>query len=237
MAAVAIGAPSGCMHMRPSYPTVASSQSLVRPRCVGMRSRALWVVNVAAEPAKVEKRVVSKVELRTLRGCALGVSWFPDFVYNGEGGGGVGYAEELPEGLVGMRFDTEAIHIPPLSHSTATFLGVPLPPPLRIRVKPQLLEGIVDLRTGKVEMRFVANFFFSAGPWYNAPPLFVDTLLTTDYSQGKLRNGQGSRLDTEGLCRLVGIAPLIKTEDPFLNIFLSLPTDCLANMSAQFLFS
>ncbi|MCO5600701.1 hypothetical protein L7F22_054816 [Adiantum nelumboides] len=177
-----------------------------------------------------------RIEIRTLRDCKLGIAMYPDFVYNAEGGGGPGSAEELPDGRLAVNFDIESLYIPTVEWRTTKFLGLPLPPFLCIQVVPQLLKGYIDRSRGKVELEFSANFLFSVGALYRAPPLVVNTLLTTETTEGRLRRGQGRRLDSEGKCRLVGVAPLTRIQDAFMNAFLTLPTDCLAIMEAQFKF-
>ncbi|MCO5557732.1 hypothetical protein L7F22_011303 [Adiantum nelumboides] len=177
-----------------------------------------------------------RIEIRTLRDCKLGIAMYPDFVYNAEGGGGPGSAVELPDGRLAVNFDIESLYIPTVEWRTTKFLGLPLPPFLCIQVVPQLLKGFIDRSRGKVELEFSANFFFSVGSLYRAPPLVVNTLLTTETTEGRLRRGQGRRLDSEGNCRLVGVAPLTRIQDAFMNAFLTLPTDCLAIMEAQFKF-
>lgn len=89
----------------------------------------------------------------------------------------------------------------------------------------------------QVELAFQAKFYFSAGPLYRPPPLIVDTLLTTESTQGEFRGGTGSRLDNQGNCRLVGVARLAPIDDLFLSTFLALPSECLADMSANFSFT
>ncbi|CAM6036787.1 unnamed protein product [Sphagnum compactum] len=177
-----------------------------------------------------------RVELHTHNGCGLGVSRFPDFVYNAEGGGGSGHAIQLPDGCWQVKFEASDINIPTVDYETTTLMGVPLPPPLRIDVIPQTLEGIIDKASGKVELKFQAQFFFSAGNLYRPPPLLVNTLLTTESAQGEIRGGQGSRLDSKGNCRLVGVARLAPIDDLFMSTFLTLPSDCLAVLSANFAF-
>jgi hypothetical protein len=88
----------------------------------------------------------------------------------------------------------------------------------------------------QVELKFQAQFFFSAGNLYRPPPLLVNTLLTTESAQGEIRGGQGSRLDSKGNCRLVGVARLAPIDDLFMSTFLTLPSDCLADLSANFAF-
>jgi hypothetical protein len=90
------------------------------------------------------------VELRTTRGCGLGVSRYPDFVYNAEGGGGSGKAVKLEDGRWRVHFDAAGVTIPDVGFHTTTLLGIPLPPPIRIQIVPDSLEGVVDLETGKV---------------------------------------------------------------------------------------
>ncbi len=90
------------------------------------------------------------MELHTHNGCGLGVSRFPDFVYNAEGGGGSGRAIQLPDGCWQVKFEASDINIPTVGYETTTLMGVPLPPPLRIDVIPETLEGIIDKASGKV---------------------------------------------------------------------------------------
>lgn len=191
-----------------------------------------------SEEVEVRKSSVSRIDIRTLQGCGLGISWYPDFVYNAEGGGGTGTAEEVEDGqLLAVEFDADELLIPSLGYKTTTFLGLPLPPFIRIDVTPQDLKGVIERATGKVELQFSAKFLFSVGSLYRPPPLMVETRLTTELIQGSLRKGQGKRLDSHGECRLVGVAPVARIEDAFMNAFLNLPTECLANMAAKFNFS
>lgn len=180
---------------------------------------------------------MSSIEIRTLRDCRLGIAMYPDFVYNAEGGGGPGSAEELPDGKLAVDFDIGSLYIPAVEWRTTRFLGLPLPPFLCIRVAPHSLKGFIERSTGKVELEFSADFLFSVGSLYRAPPLVVNTLLTTETTAGRVRRGQGRRLDSQGKCKLVGVAPLHRIEDAFMNAFLTLPTDCLAIMEAQFNFA
>ncbi|KAG6551212.1 hypothetical protein Mapa_007448 [Marchantia paleacea] len=177
-----------------------------------------------------------KVVLRTLSGCGLGVARYPDFVYNADGGGGSGVSQELADGRTFVRFDPDQLKIPPVSMLTTTLLGLPLPPFLKIEIVPKTLEGYLERSTGKVELQFLANFYFTVGTLYSAPPLVVNTVLTTEAVQGALRGGKGKRLDSYGNCQLVGVALVEPVDDLFMNTFLTLPTDCLAEMAAQITF-
>lgn len=75
------------------------------------------------------------------------------------------------------------------------------------------------------------------GSIYRAPPLMVETVLTTEESVGRMRGGRGERLDGEGKCRLVGVATVDPIDDIFMNTFLGLPTECLANLNAVITYS
>jgi len=72
---------------------------------------------------------------------------------------------------------------------------------------------------------------------YRAPPLLVKTVLSSEESRGIIRSGKGERLDDDGNCRLVGVATVDPIDDLFLNSFLSLPTECIANLNAIITFS
>jgi hypothetical protein len=90
---------------------------------------------------------------------------------------------------------------------------------------------------GEVELEFTAQFEFTAGSLYSAPPLVVATTLTTEASDGVLRHGHGERLKADGTARLVGVARVPRTGDGFLDGFLMLPTDALAVLSAEMKFN
>jgi hypothetical protein len=62
-------------------------------------------------------------------------------------------------------------------------------------------------------------------------------VLTTEHSEGEIRKADGARLGAGGRARLVGVARVPRVEnDWFTNVFLSLPTDALAVMDAEFEF-
>ena len=103
-----------------------------------------------------------------------------------------------------------------------------------IYFRANMLRPLAELQ---VEMNFKAGFYFSTGPLYRPPPLIVDTLLTTESAQGVFRGGSGSRLDADGNCKLVGVARLAPINDWFMDNFLMLPSDCLANMAANITFT
>ncbi|KAI3913747.1 hypothetical protein MKW98_011808 [Papaver atlanticum] len=181
------------------------------------------------------KTSIYNVNFITQNSCKLGISIFPDFVYNAEGGTGVGMGtknETNGSNEVSINFDIQTLYIPPLNSKTTTFLGLPLPPFLKIEISPELFQGIIDEETGKVNLEFKAKFWFSVGSVYKAPPLIVWTVLTSEESLGTMRKGKGERLNKEGKCRLVGVATVQPIDDFFMNTFLGLPTECLADMNA-----
>lgn len=61
----------------------------------------------------------------------------------------------------------------------------------------------------------------------------METVLTSEKSKGKMRGGRGERLDKDGVCRLVGVATVEPINDLFMDTFLSLPTECLADLNAM----
>ncbi|GJP39357.1 hypothetical protein CLOM_g23736 [Closterium sp. NIES-68] len=183
----------------------------------------------------------STVEIQIGDNCGLGVAIYPDFSYSPGGvggGGGSGTATDLDDGSdrIEIVFDPETLFIPPLQYNTTRFLGLPLPPPLKIEIAPAALRGYLERSTGKVELTFISKFFFTAGPIYTAPPLTVETILTTEISGGPMRSAQGSRLDAYGKCTLVGVARVPPVNDAFLDTFLLLPTDVVAILPAELWF-
>ncbi|XP_049397065.1 uncharacterized protein LOC125861022 [Solanum stenotomum] len=186
----------------------------------------------------IPRTATYNVDFKTYEDCKLGISRYPDFVYNAQGGTGTGTGKRIESSdEISIDFDLEKLYIPPLTSATAKFLGLPLPPFLKIDVEPELLRGYVNQETGKVNLEFKAKFWFSVGTIYRAPPLLVDTLLTSDESKGKIRGGRGERLNEGGGCRLIGVATVEPIDDLFMNTFLSLPTECLAKMNATISFS
>ena len=88
------------------------------------------------------------MEFRTLGGCKLGISRFPEFDYDAIGGAGnaVAVAED---GELSVEFEAESLYIPPLTSATTRFLGLPLPPFLKIEIVPERLQGVLNAQTGQ----------------------------------------------------------------------------------------
>lgn len=186
----------------------------------------------------------TRATLRTTDACELAVSVYPFFRYKATGGGGdavvvVEAAEaDAPSSSpppLRLSFDAAALRIPALDYRTAFLFGVlPIPPPLRIAIEPRALRGTLDPQTGACELEFDAEFCFSAGPFYKASPLRVQTVLTTGQSKGARLSGAGRRRDAKtSSVRLAGVARVPKTGDAFLDAFLMLPNDALAVLEGE----
>ncbi|XP_010444069.1 PREDICTED: uncharacterized protein LOC104726821 [Camelina sativa] len=179
------------------------------------------------------------VSFKTVGTGKLGISRYPDFEYSPHGGSGTGTAQKIDEnrasnsGLLSVCFNVATLYIPPLTSQTTKFLGFPLPPFLKIDISPEVFQGSIEPESGKVELEFTAKFSFTAGGGiYRAPALVVKTVLTTEESRGERKSGRGERMDKEGKCRLVGVAKVETVDDWFMNTFLSLPEECLADLQA-----
>lgn len=190
----------------------------------------------AATQTQHPKSKLYTVKFRTLSACKLGISIYPDFEYNAEGGKGTGSGAKVAESNlsdeVSVSFDLETLYIPPLKSATTRFLGLPLPPFLKIDIVPELFSGSINQESGQVDLEFKAKFWFSVGSIYKAPPLLVKTVLTSEESKGSIKSGKGERLDEQGKCRLVGVATVDPIDDFLINSFLGLPTECLADLNA-----
>ena len=94
------------------------------------------------------------VSFKTQRACKLGISRYPDFEYDAEGGMGAGSGANLTENPDNnellVSFDLETLYIPPLTNSTTKFLGLPLPPFLKIDIVPEAFQGSINQESGKV---------------------------------------------------------------------------------------
>ncbi|ERN19393.1 uncharacterized protein LOC18447777 [Amborella trichopoda] len=192
------------------------------------------ISTITENPSKKEGTI--KVEFQTLGDSKLGISRYPNFDYNAEGGTGRGKGRKSSDGSSNelmVSFDIGSLYIPPLNYGTTRFLGLPLPPFLKIDIVPEKFDGIINEGTGKVDLEFRAKFCFSAGSLYRPPALMVETILTTEEAKGVIKNGKGERMDDKGKCRLVGVATVDPIHDFLMNAFLGLPTECIADLNAQ----
>lgn len=92
------------------------------------------------------------IEFETLESCKLGIASYPDFKYNARGGKGIGKGTNIAESKGGtmVDFDVTKLYIPPLTTETTKFLGLPLPPFLRIDIVPELFKGSINSESGQV---------------------------------------------------------------------------------------
>lgn len=184
--------------------------------------------------------------LKTLSDCGLRISVYPPFSYDASGGGAqagtIGESEESENGggKSPLSFDPRAVSIPALDFRTTKFLGLPLPPGLRIEIEPLKLTGWIRRGTGEVSLDFEARFLFTAFGLYAPPPLFVSATLTTGEARSKSRSasnvrlsGRGEALDNDGRVSLSGVAVVEPVGDFFLDSFLMLPAECLAELKAE----
>ncbi|RZR93473.1 hypothetical protein BHM03_00021986 [Ensete ventricosum] len=178
------------------------------------------------------------VEFETLEGCKLGISRYPDFEYNAKGGAGnaVGRKDRTDDMLC-VSFDVGTLGLPGNhqqreweggggNYSSADGFDIQ---PLNFIAKHDLAYE----SSLQVELMFRARFLFSVGSIYRAPPLMVETTLTSEESRGTMRAGRGERMDEEGRCKLVGVALVDPIDDALMNAFLRLPTECIAMLNAK----
>ncbi|KAK8944776.1 hypothetical protein KSP39_PZI008444 [Platanthera zijinensis] len=211
----------------------SSSSSTRRAQSISGHEAHTAVPQTSSDPASL-----FSIQFRTLEACRLGIGRYPDFEYNAIGGIGTAVGEARttnPADEIFVDFDIGTLHVPPLTGETTRFLGLPLPPLLKIDIAPEIFQGTINRKSGRVELRFRAGFWFSIGRIYRAPPLMVETTLTSEESKGSMRRGRGKMMDAEGMCRLVGVAAVDPIDDAFMNFFLGLPTECVAELSAQVL--
>ena len=102
-----------------------------------LSSKEPSLVSPSEALSQEQSTTLSQVVLNTLSDCELAVSIYPTFSYDAGGGGGIGTVQEGPNGLLHVRFDPSSLNIPPVSTSTSSILGIPLPPPLKISIEPK----------------------------------------------------------------------------------------------------
>ena len=179
----------------------------------------------------------STARLQTLRGCRLVISHYPSFSYNAAGGGARGLVQCLEDGCQALIFPAGQVQIPPLDSRTGRFLGLPLPPGLRICIEPKRLEGRLEPNSGQIELEFRAHFRLQlcvAGRTiYSAPPLLVDTILSSEALNSGRHQTSGRRCSADSRGRLVGVAMVPCSGEPWLDRFLGLPDEALAVLEME----
>ena len=174
------------------------------------------------------------MQLKSLDECLLKIGKFPPFSYNATGGGGK--ATLLPNqknNLLHISFSSKNFSIPPLTSKTTRFLSLPLPPGFKINMSMDHLEGTIDMDSGEVLLEFESKFIFSIGAILKFPELLVKTLLKTGKVKGKIHEGEGIVLQSNGTTKLVGIATIPKTDNKILDLFLGLPNEALAELKCE----
>lgn len=186
------------------------------------------------------------LRLSTAPGCSLAINAYPRFRYNASGGGGTGVllttsaggcaADRGGDTRLACHFPPDELVIPPLNWRSTRLLGLPLPPGLEIRIEPQRLEGWLNPAEGELELHFSARFHFSAGP-YRPPHLQVDAVLRTGpcapARHPRWGTLQGEPLDGAGRGLLVGVAAVPPCGDPWLDRWLGLPGETLAQLRVR----
>ncbi|KAH7557570.1 hypothetical protein JRO89_XS11G0182000 [Xanthoceras sorbifolium] len=175
----------GCKLINSSNPPILCQFSTRKPS-FGIKTLAFS--SYKTELPTTDDVGIATIKFKTLAACKLGISRYPDFEYDAQGGTGTG--------------------------RTTKFLGLPLPPLLKIDIVPQLFQGNINPESGQ------------------SSSIAGEDSVTTEESKGSMRSGRGERLDKEGKCRLVGVATVDPIDDFFMNTFLGLPTQCLANLNA-----
>ena len=174
------------------------------------------------------------MHLKSLEGCRLKIGKYPPFTYNACGGGGE--ATLLPtqkSNLLHISFSSKTFSIPPLTSKTTKFLSLPLPLGFKIEMSMEKLEGTIDKNSGEVLLKFESKFLFSIGTMLMFPKLIVKTLLTSGKVKGKLHEGKGHVLQSNGTIKLVGISIIPKTGNKILDTFLGLPNEALAELKCK----
>ena len=174
------------------------------------------------------------MQLRSLEGCRLKIGKYPPFSYNAYGGGGK--AKLLPNqknNLLHIRFSSKTFSIPPLTSKTTRFLSLPLPPGFQIKMSMDYLGGTINENSGEVLLKLESKFLFSIGTMIQFPELIVKTLLQTGKVEGKIHQGEGLVLQSNGTTKLVGIATIQKTGNKILDTFLGLPNEALAELKCE----
>jgi len=170
--------------------------------------------------------------LDTLPGCGLVIGRYPRFRYNAAGGMAQASAVPGAGGTLQLSFPAEHTRIPALCSHTTRFLGLPLPPGLRISIEPDRLEGVLDPASGAVELAFEARFGFelrvAGAVRYRAPDLIVNTTLTTGAIQSRRHRCEGRVLSGNEPALLVGAARVEPCGEAWLDRFLGLPDEALA---------
>ena len=193
---------------------------------------------VASTPCGMADAGQQSLRLHTLNGCRLAIGRFPAFRYDGRGGGGPGLSDTATGGTRrALSFPPDSLSIPPLNSNTTRFLGLPLPPGLRISIAAERLSGHWQPASGSINLQFQARFRFrvtALGQVLYAPPdLQIACELSSDGVQGRRHGTSGTPLSADGHARLVGVALVEPCGDAWLDRFLGLPDEALAVLECR----
>lgn len=183
--------------------------------------------------------VVQRWQLTTLAGCQLAIGRYPRFAYDASGGGGL--SEPLAAAHAGgsraLQFSADQLRIPPLDWRSTRFLGLPLPPGLSITIAPEQLQGELAADGQGVQLQFSARFRFRLAIGgrclYAAPDLLINTTLQSGACQGQRHRACGRPRGSSGDVLLVGIARVEPSGDGWLDRFLGLPDEALAELHCR----
>ena len=174
------------------------------------------------------------MRLKSTKGCRLAIGSYPYFDYDGTNGGGtVSFTETKDKDTEYVKFCTKTFLIPSLTWKTTKFLSLPIPPGIKIEMIMDKLEGTINQKSGEILLEFEARFVLSIFSIYKFPNLLVNSLLNTGIAKTKLHKAVGLTLQEDGRTRLVGISTIPKTNNRFLDSFLSLPNQALAVLNCQ----
>ncbi len=174
------------------------------------------------------------MQLKSLEGCRLKIGSFPSFSYNAYGGGGKGkIIPSKKKNILYLQFSSKEFSIPPLSSKNTKFLSIPLPPGLKIEMSMDKLDGTIDKNSGEILLKFESKFVLNVGTIMKFPPLLVKTTLQTGRVKGQLHESQGMILQKNGQTKLVGTSIIPTTGNNFLDTFLALPNEALAELQCE----
>ena len=92
------------------------------------------------------------------------------------------------------------------------------------------LEGTIDKNTGEILFELESKLIFSIGTIIKFPHLLIKASLQKGIVKGKLHESKGITLQKNGKTKLVGIATIPPTGNKFLDNFLNLPNEALAEL-------
>ena len=174
------------------------------------------------------------MHLKSSKGCRLAIGAYPHFVYDARGGGGEAVLSETNESTKkSIRFCPKSFQIPSLTWKNTKFLGLPLPPGIRIHISMHKLEGNINQSSGEISLNFEANFNLEIFSIFKFPNLIVKSLLNTGKVKTNYYQSEGLVIQKNGKMKIVGVAKIEKTKNHVLNKLLFLPTEAFAELKCE----